>query len=224
MKRLRPRLTYANVVSTLALFLVLGGGVAFAAKKLTTNDIKKGAIKTKLLAKKAVTNPKLAKNSVKGTNIAANSIDGSKVLDKSLTPADLAGGASVIGGATGGPLDVPPSTTTPMPLNGGAWTQGATENDLFIARLESTVQAAAASTCFLSVTFEVGGVSLGSISTVATGTEEVKVAEGTLFGARLATGSARPSQLTATASSFGIPEKCKKAHVDAVKVTILGIG
>jgi hypothetical protein len=223
MKRLRPRLTYANVVSTLALFLVLGGGAAFAAKKLTTNDIKKGAIKTKLLANKAVTSPKLAKNAVKGLNIAANSIDGSKVADKSLTPADLAGGASVIGGATGGPLEALGSTT-PLPLNGGAWTQGATENDLFIARLESTVQAAGASTCFLSVTFEVGGVSLGSISTVATGTEETKVAEGTLFGARLATGSARPSQLTATASSLGIPEKCKKARVDAVKVTILGIG
>jgi hypothetical protein len=223
MKRLRARLTYANVVSTIALFLVLGGGAAFAAKKLTTNDIKKGAIKTKLIAKKAVTSAKLAKNAVKGPNIAANSIDGSKVLDKSLTPADLVGGASVIGGATGGPLDAPKGTT-PLPLSGGAWTQGATENDLFIARLESTLQAASGSTCFLSVTFEVGGVSLGSISTVATGAEEKHVAEGTLFGARLATGSARPSQLTATASALGIPESCKKARVDAVKLTILGIG
>jgi hypothetical protein len=112
-----------------------------------------------------------------------------------------------------------------MPLSGGAWTQGATENDLFIARLESTVQAAGGSLCSLSVTFEVGGVSLGSISTFASGTEEEKkVAEGTLFGARLAPGSARPSQLTATASSLGLPEACKKARVDAVKLTILGIG
>jgi hypothetical protein len=50
-----------------------------------------------------------------------------------------------------------------------------------LARLESTIQAATASTCFLSVSFEVGGVSLGSINTVATGTEEKKVAEGTLL-------------------------------------------
>ena len=30
-KRLRARLTYANVIATLALFLALGGGAAYAA-------------------------------------------------------------------------------------------------------------------------------------------------------------------------------------------------
>ena len=33
MKRLRGNLTYANVISTTALFLVLAGGTAFAAKE-----------------------------------------------------------------------------------------------------------------------------------------------------------------------------------------------
>jgi hypothetical protein len=36
--RLRPRLTYANVISTLCLFIVLGGG-AYAANALPKNSV-----------------------------------------------------------------------------------------------------------------------------------------------------------------------------------------
>jgi len=49
MKHLRGKLTYANVISTLCLFLLLGGGAAYAAIKLPKNSvgarqIKRGAI------------------------------------------------------------------------------------------------------------------------------------------------------------------------------------
>ena len=49
MKRLRGKLTYANVISTLCLFLLLGGGAAFAAIQLPKNSvgarqIKRGAV------------------------------------------------------------------------------------------------------------------------------------------------------------------------------------
>jgi hypothetical protein len=49
MKRLRGKLTYANVISTLCLFLLLGGGAAYAAIKLPRNSvgarqIKRGAV------------------------------------------------------------------------------------------------------------------------------------------------------------------------------------
>ncbi len=49
MKRLRGKLTYANVISTRCLFLLLGGGAAFAATQLPKNSvgarqIKRGAI------------------------------------------------------------------------------------------------------------------------------------------------------------------------------------
>lgn len=39
MKRLRGRLTYANVVSTLCLFLLLGGGAAVAASRLPKDSV-----------------------------------------------------------------------------------------------------------------------------------------------------------------------------------------
>ncbi|MBS1877874.1 MAG: hypothetical protein JST31_00020 [Actinobacteria bacterium] len=55
MTRFRPRLTYANVVSTLALVLVVGGGSAFAASQFA-----KESIGTRALKKEAVTPAKLS--------------------------------------------------------------------------------------------------------------------------------------------------------------------
>jgi hypothetical protein len=39
MKHRKVRLTYANVTATLALFLVLAGGTAFAATQLPANSV-----------------------------------------------------------------------------------------------------------------------------------------------------------------------------------------
>lgn len=56
MKRLRGHLTYANVISTICLFLVLGGGAAFAAKTM----LPKNSVGPKQLKKGAVTPTKLS--------------------------------------------------------------------------------------------------------------------------------------------------------------------
>jgi hypothetical protein len=52
--RIRPRLTYANVVATIALFVALGGS-SFAAVKLTSGDIKNRSIKRVDLKKNTLT-------------------------------------------------------------------------------------------------------------------------------------------------------------------------
>jgi Collagen triple helix repeat (20 copies) len=65
MQRLRGKLTYANVVATLALFLVLAGGTAVAASQLAKNSVGSKQIK-----KAAVTPAKLstaAKATLTGT-------------------------------------------------------------------------------------------------------------------------------------------------------------
>ena len=46
-------ISYANVVSTLALALAVGGGSAYAASQITSKDIKNGTIATKDLSKSA---------------------------------------------------------------------------------------------------------------------------------------------------------------------------
>ena len=81
--KLLQRLTYANVISTLALFVALGGG-AYAAVKLpansvTTKQIKPGAVKASDLGKGSVTLSK----------VRSNAVDKSKVVDNSLTGADV---------------------------------------------------------------------------------------------------------------------------------------
>lgn len=70
MPKIRKHLTYANVVASLALFLVISGGAAYAASHL-------------------------AKNSVGSKQLRANSVTGRKVKDGSLTGADV--NASTLG-------------------------------------------------------------------------------------------------------------------------------
>ena len=105
MNQLRKRLTYANVVSTLCLFLLLGGGAAFAATKLGKNSVgtrqlKASSVTEAKIRKEAITAAQVKAGSLTGANIAGGSIgtanlaDGSvnsaKVLDGSLTGKDVA--------------------------------------------------------------------------------------------------------------------------------------
>jgi hypothetical protein len=65
MRRIRAKLTYANVISTACLFLLVGGGSAYAASQLGresvgTNQLKKAAVtpaKLSRAAKKAMAGP-----------------------------------------------------------------------------------------------------------------------------------------------------------------------
>jgi hypothetical protein len=68
MEKWRPRLSYANVIATLALFIALGGG-AYAATKLPNNSIG-----TKQLKKGAVTGQKVAGDTLTGANINSSTL------------------------------------------------------------------------------------------------------------------------------------------------------
>jgi len=82
-KQISKRLTYANVMSSIAVFLVLGGA-AFAAAQLPKNSVGK-----KQLKNNAVVTAKIKKNAVTAPKIKAGAVDGSKVKDASLTGADI---------------------------------------------------------------------------------------------------------------------------------------
>jgi hypothetical protein len=98
MKRFRPRLTYANVVASVALFLALGGAAMAAGlpkNSVGTAQIKKGAVTAGALAKKAVTSGKIAPkavvagklgpNAVLPGNLGAGIIDTSKISAAAVT-------------------------------------------------------------------------------------------------------------------------------------------
>jgi hypothetical protein len=127
MRRIRPRLSYANVVATLALFLALGGGAVWAANKITSKQIGKGAVKTKNLGKGAVKTKNLGKGAVKTKSLAGKAVTSAKLADGAVTSAKigdgavsfakLAAGTNVVGTATAGPFPPGPEAFVDVPLN-----------------------------------------------------------------------------------------------------------
>jgi hypothetical protein len=69
MKFVRKRLTYANVMSTVAVFLVVAGGSALAA-----NQLAKNSVGTKQLKNNAVTGAKIKDGAVTGAKIQVSTL------------------------------------------------------------------------------------------------------------------------------------------------------
>ncbi len=162
MNQIRKRLTYANVMSSLAVFLVLGGATALAASQLGKNSvgtkqlkknavtaakIKKGAVNgAKLgagavteskLGAGAVTNSKLGDGSVTGGKIANGAVTGDKVADGSLSGADINAGSTsfsqiVARLRNGGPINL----QVPGPVLLGSYIQQAGEDDILLGGLD----------------------------------------------------------------------------------------
>jgi hypothetical protein len=98
MKRFLPRPTYANVVSTLCLFLLLGGTSALAATQLAKNSvgpkqIKKSAVVTAKIKNAAITTSKLADNAVTSGKITDAAVTTSKLADNAVTSGKIADAA-----------------------------------------------------------------------------------------------------------------------------------
>ena len=97
MKQLKRHLSYANVMSTIAVFLLLGGATAIAAKKQTqkigTTQLKASAVTTKKIKNGAIVNSKLAAAAVSADKIADGSVTNSKLADGAVTGSKIAGDA-----------------------------------------------------------------------------------------------------------------------------------
>ena len=82
MQAIGKRLTYANVVSTLALFLVLAGGAAYAAKvgkkSVGPAQLKANAVTTAKIKANAVTTRKIKKNAVANAKIKNGAVESAK--------------------------------------------------------------------------------------------------------------------------------------------------
>jgi hypothetical protein len=77
MKRFRPRLTYANVIASLALFIALGGAAVAAGlpkNSVGPNQLKKGAVTAKAIRKQAVTSGKIAPKAVTAGKLGPNAV------------------------------------------------------------------------------------------------------------------------------------------------------
>ncbi|MFL5873079.1 MAG: hypothetical protein ACJ75T_06345 [Solirubrobacterales bacterium] len=73
----RPRLNYANVIATIALFVALGGAAVAAGlprNSVGTNQLKRGAVSAAKLKRGAVTAGKLGPKSVVAGKLGANAV------------------------------------------------------------------------------------------------------------------------------------------------------
>jgi hypothetical protein len=91
-------LSYANVIATLALFIALGTGGAYAASQLAPKSVgakqlRPGAVTAKKLRKQSVTAPKIKALAVKESKLSAGSVSTSKLALSAVTTEKLNAGA-----------------------------------------------------------------------------------------------------------------------------------
>jgi len=162
----RPRASYANVMSTLAVVLALSTGTAYAA------NLGKNSVKAKHIASNAVQERHISDGAVKGSDLANGAVGTKAIDDGSVGSGDLGGssvnGTKIADGSVGG-ADLADGSVGAADL--GAGSVGASE----LAGNSVTDSAIAASS--------VGGSEIkdGSIS-------GVDVAEDSISSARMTTG------------------------------------
>jgi hypothetical protein len=115
MRAVRRRLTYANVVATMALFLALSGGVVWAAGKVGSKNLRANAVTAGKIKRNAVTSAKIRSDAVTAAKIKAGSVDFTKLAAGTSVIADAGSAAVVANGAA--PVNVPlssPVSFTPV--------------------------------------------------------------------------------------------------------------
>jgi hypothetical protein len=76
LERLRSRLSYANVMSTIAVLLAVGGGAAYAANTVFSEDIVNGEVKTQDIATEGVHTSDVENNGLTGTDVKESTLSG----------------------------------------------------------------------------------------------------------------------------------------------------
>jgi len=113
-RRALTHLTYANLVSTVALVVALGAGTAYAANTVLSEDIVDGDVKHVDLNAAAVEGDRIVDGSVGHADLATTAVGGDRVTDGSLTLLDVSG------------ADVPTSVGVPKVKSGKCVTRPVT--------------------------------------------------------------------------------------------------
>jgi hypothetical protein len=96
---MRNRLTYSNVTATLALFVAVAGGTAFAVDKITSHDIANNSIRSVDLKNR---------KGVRGKDVKPNSLTGREINEGTLTARSI----SRVAGNQAGPCVLKTTSTS----------------------------------------------------------------------------------------------------------------
>jgi methionine-rich copper-binding protein CopC len=143
------RLTYANVISTLALFLVLTGGAAYAAhryltkKSVGTPQLKANAVTTSKIKANSITTRKIKKIAVSSEKLKENAVSTEKLADKAVTgekiDLETVPFARVVHRAgSGTTVSLKSGELVIYPLESPGYTQKPHEDDSFLGALDVT--------------------------------------------------------------------------------------
>ncbi len=114
----RPKLSYANVIATIALFVALGGAAVAAGlpkNSVGPNQLKRGAVSTPKLKRAAVKAGKIAPRAVVAGKLGANAVLPGNLGNGIITTAKLSNGAVIAS-------KIKNSVVTTNKLNNGAVT------------------------------------------------------------------------------------------------------
>lgn len=161
MKRVRRNLSYANVMSSIAVFLVLGGATAFAAGKIGPHQLKSNAVTTPKIKANAVTTRKIRKNAITTLKVKDKAIKSDKLEDNAVTTSKIANGAvtgakiaaatmpfgRIVQEARGSAAKaLPEDTLTVYPLQANTYTQPAGRDDTYVGQIEVVLPESCAGT------------------------------------------------------------------------------
>jgi len=239
MQRLLRKLTYANVIATLALFLALGGGAVIAAEQLGKNAVKSNniatnAVKTQDIARNAVKASKLASNAVKNKNLSKNAVTAGKVKKGTLTRTQLAAGtlaglqvADAQGANVPGLGSSPPNSQgVGIPLTGTtAFTPVAGKSYELLAELRGAAVDAdgpGGSSCFTGVQIFVNGEPTTFVGINANASGEAPFAVNSVGNASTGVGLLATGTQTITAATYGEPS-CA-GSTGNLRVTVVELG
>src|SRR5688572_10833081 len=97
MRSLRRHLTYANVMSSIAVFAVLATGGAYAADTIFSTDIVDGEVKLADVGTGAVGSGEVVNNALTSSDIASQAVGTSELTNGAVGNLDL--GADAVTGA-----------------------------------------------------------------------------------------------------------------------------
>lgn len=219
----RFKLSYANVVSTIALFLALTGGVVYAASKIGTKDIQRQAVTGKKIAPGAVKNGKLAAGSVKTQQIADGAVGNGQIKDDSIEPLKLTFPVMYVAKPTGGSQAVT-SGPDPYPISGGQWTQRAEAINILFGEGTATLayDGSGSGRCEVFFDIRIDGQQLGGGQLQTDSTTPVQVTQ--QIGAAPGVGPTSPTQRTLTVQVGSNGACVPGSTIDSTRFQVLNFG
>lgn len=228
----KPRFTYANVISTLALFLALSGGVAWAAGRIHSGDIAHNAVTAAKIAPKAVKAGKIAPGAVVSDRIA-NAAVGSKqiadgavgsqqIADGSITLKDLQTPVGFVASPTGDSSPLTDRTDFVYPLTDSTWTQQSSEFDIIFGQIQATIASAnGVEPCEVEVNIMLNGQKIGgpNFSSGSTSPEQITRELGGQPSLNFDGPTPKKITMTVSASGCAVP-----SAIQSTQMRVLGIG